>query len=77
MRGTRLRPIRGMVPSPYARPAGCTFHPRCDAFMPGLCDVVVPPVLTLADDHQVRCLLYGEEVKGRAEQLDRAADSSR
>jgi peptide/nickel transport system ATP-binding protein len=75
-KGIRLRAIRGMVPSPYARPAGCPFHPRCSAFMPGLCDVVVPPVLTLADDHEVRCLLYGEEVKGRADRLDRAADRS-
>jgi peptide/nickel transport system ATP-binding protein len=24
-----LSPIEGMVPSPFRRPAGCTFHPRC------------------------------------------------
>ena len=26
---TRLEPIKGMVPDPYAIPKGCPFHPRC------------------------------------------------
>jgi peptide/nickel transport system ATP-binding protein len=75
-RGTKLQPVRGMVPSPYARPPGCPFHPRCDAFMPGLCDREDPPVVRLSGDHLVRCQLYGEEVRRGADELDRAADRS-
>ncbi|NGN67729.1 ABC transporter ATP-binding protein [Streptomyces sp. A7024] len=72
----RLSPVRGMVPSPYQRPPGCTFHPRCDAFMEGRCEVTVPgsvpaPVLVSADkgartDGTVSCLLYGDEDEGEA-----------
>ncbi|NDL59551.1 ABC transporter ATP-binding protein [Phytoactinopolyspora mesophila] len=59
--GTRARldTIRGMVPDPYNRPDGCPFHNRCDDYMPGSCDRVVPPPIDLADDRQVRCLLHG------------------
>ncbi len=56
----RLDSIRGMVPSPYNRPSGCPFHPRCDRFMAGLCDRVVPPRVSLGGEREVRCLLYGE-----------------
>src|SRR5438128_1918180 len=38
----RLVSISGSVPHPYNRPSGCTFHPRCAAFMPGLCDQKEP-----------------------------------
>jgi len=58
----RLNPIRGGIPSPFDRPTGCPFHPRCDAFMPGYCDRVVPPTFVVPDEHEVRCLLYAEEV---------------
>ena len=54
----RLQPVKGMVPSPYHRPTGCVFHPRCPAFMPGKCDVIVPALTTLSDGRQVACLLY-------------------
>jgi peptide/nickel transport system ATP-binding protein len=55
----RLDTIRGMVPHPFARPQGCTFHPRCDSFMPGVCDRIEPPIITLEEGVDVRCLLYG------------------
>jgi peptide/nickel transport system ATP-binding protein len=58
----RLRPIRGTVPSPFARPSGCTFHPRCQSFMPGFCDRVEPALYRLPE-REVRCLLYAEEVE--------------
>ena len=29
----RLDSIRGMVPDPYHRPTGCSFHTRCDFAM--------------------------------------------
>ncbi|MBM7788507.1 ABC transporter ATP-binding protein [Tenggerimyces flavus] len=53
----RLATIRGIVPHPYNRPAGCPFHARCDSVMPGKCDVIVPPVVSGAE-RAVRCLLY-------------------
>ena len=55
----RLRPVTGMVPNPYNRPKGCLFHPRCPAFMRGVCDEVEPPLISLGSDRQVACLLYG------------------
>jgi peptide/nickel transport system ATP-binding protein len=59
----RLDTIEGMVPDPYNVPSGCPFHPRCPAFMPGKCDVIVPPVYDTGNGHLARCLLYeGSEV---------------
>lgn len=57
----RLDSIRGMVPDPYNRPSGCLFGPRCDHFMPGRCDAVVPPAIELGPQREVRCLLYEDE----------------
>lgn len=56
----RLDSIQGMVPDPLNRPPGCPFWPRCDDFMAGKCDQIVPPKITLSDGRDVRCLLYGE-----------------
>lgn len=61
---TRLTAIKGMVPPPYARPAGCSFHPRCDRVVAGRCDVAEPrliPVSKPAGDREVSCLLYEED----------------
>jgi oligopeptide/dipeptide ABC transporter ATP-binding protein len=52
-----LDPIAGMVPSPFRRPGGCTFHPRCSQRM-AHCSSIEPGVTSLSADHQVRCLLY-------------------
>lgn len=57
-REKELEPIEGMVPDPYNRPPGCPFHPRCTAFMPGLCDEQLPPITVLSDGREVRCHLY-------------------
>ncbi len=54
----RLQAIEGIVPSPADMPTGCTFHPRCRDFIPGQCDVQVPPLQTLADGRQVQCWLH-------------------
>jgi peptide/nickel transport system ATP-binding protein len=53
-----LEPIEGMVPSPYNRPTGCPFHPRCPSFMPGTCDTRRPVLTRIADGRAVRCHLY-------------------
>ncbi len=56
---SRLATIAGSIPHPYARPPGCPFHPRCQSFMPGVCDQTPPPVTTIGAEHEVRCFLYG------------------
>jgi peptide/nickel transport system ATP-binding protein len=53
----RLEAVRGTVPPPYERPTGCRFHPRCDLFMAGSCDQIVPTRVR-SDDIDVACLLY-------------------
>jgi oligopeptide/dipeptide ABC transporter ATP-binding protein len=56
--GERLTAIAGSVPHPYARPAGCPFHPRCAKFMAGMCDRREPGLQRVGDRHTVSCLLY-------------------
>jgi peptide/nickel transport system ATP-binding protein len=58
----RLNSIEGMIPSPYHRPTGCQFHPRCDQFMEGVCDQITPERIHLGDHREVRCLLYDENI---------------
>ncbi len=60
----RLRPVVGMIPSPYNRPKGCLFHPRCPFLIRGTCDIEEPPLIELSAGRQVSCWLYGE--KGQA-----------
>ena len=56
----RLQAIRGMVPHPFNRPTGCSFHTRCNDVMRGVCDRFVPPPETLGAEREVRCLLYSD-----------------
>ena len=65
MKREELEPIQGMVPSPFRRPTGCSFHPRCSKAM-DICSQIVPAVTAIDDGHTVRCLLY-EDVSSRAE----------
>jgi ABC-type dipeptide/oligopeptide/nickel transport system ATPase component len=58
----RLGYIRGIVPNPFHRPGGCPFHPRCDAFMPGICDVTIPEAIGFGPGRDARCLLYDPKV---------------
>jgi oligopeptide/dipeptide ABC transporter ATP-binding protein len=58
--GGRLATITGSVPHPSNRPTGCPFHPRCPAFMRGVCDVKAPAPVRLSAGHTVRCHLFGE-----------------
>jgi len=59
--GQRLVAIEGSIPSPFQRPSGCPFHPRCSKMMPGRCEVHMPAITHLDDQHTVRCLLYEPE----------------
>jgi oligopeptide/dipeptide ABC transporter ATP-binding protein len=56
-RHQRLAAIGGVIPSPFERPTGCTFHPRCKEFMAGICDADAPDMLQYDADHKVRCFL--------------------
>jgi oligopeptide/dipeptide ABC transporter ATP-binding protein len=54
----RLASITGSVPHPYNRPPGCPFHPRCAAFMPGVCNQDEPQLQAVGEQHLVSCFLY-------------------
>ena len=60
-----LEPIQGMVPSPFRRPSGCTFHPRCSRAMP-ICQTVEPSMIEISPAHRVRCLLYDDAARETA-----------
>lgn len=52
------------IPSLLALPRGCTFHPRCPYFVPGQCDVAVPPLEPLPEGGRVACpVRMGESIK--------------
>ncbi|NUQ38689.1 MAG: ABC transporter ATP-binding protein [Caldilineales bacterium] len=55
-----LYPIRGRVPPPNSRPAGCVFGPRCD-YRRERCIQERPALRTLANGVQVRCH-FAEEI---------------
>jgi peptide/nickel transport system ATP-binding protein len=58
---SRLATITGSIPHPFARPAGCPFHPRCPDKMPGICDTKVPDETTIGENHVTACHLYTKE----------------
>ncbi len=62
---TQLNPIAGMVPNPYRRPSGCTFHPRCRERIEQ-CRHIVPDVVQIDDNHTARCLLYETALQAEA-----------
>ena len=57
--GRNARPfLQGEMPSPFAPPSGCAFHPRCTQAMPR-CREVLPELQEIESGHWVRCHLYG------------------
>ncbi len=70
IRSQRLETIKGSVPDPYTRVAGCPYHPRCPHAMAGLCDRLMPAVATFPGQlpHTVRCHLYEESRQGAREE---------
>ncbi len=57
-RKSLLHTIKGSVPDPFQRPAGCPFHPRCEEAVPGKCDKGgPPPLLETQPGHKVACWL--------------------
>jgi peptide/nickel transport system ATP-binding protein len=60
----RLPSIAGEPPDLGRLPAGCPFHPRCDAALDGCRTGEPPPVFTLAQGRQVRCWLREQDHDG-------------
>ena len=57
-KGQRLVAIEGNIPSPFERPSGCPFHPRCGRYIKGRCEQAMPEITAVTDNHMVRCFLY-------------------
>jgi oligopeptide/dipeptide ABC transporter ATP-binding protein len=64
--GQKIRAIGGAVPNLASLPSGCSFHPRCDYAVAGLCDVTAPSLEATPDGRSVRCLRWTdlESVEG-------------
>lgn len=62
----KLQSIKGMVPSLYDMPVGCSFHPRCP-YADGRCRETQPEIVYLKNGHQVRCFKYTDSEEGGAE----------
>jgi oligopeptide/dipeptide ABC transporter ATP-binding protein len=56
-----LPTIKGSIPHPFNRPAGCPFYPRCASFMPGKCDKETPALQAVTAAQRVSCFLYHNE----------------
>jgi peptide/nickel transport system ATP-binding protein/oligopeptide transport system ATP-binding protein len=52
-----LHVIKGIVPSLYNLPAGCSFYPRCPEAM-DICKTDPIKIVELEENHRVRCALY-------------------
>jgi oligopeptide/dipeptide ABC transporter ATP-binding protein len=52
-----LHVIKGIVPSLYNLPAGCSFYPRCPEAM-DICKTDPIKIAALEENHRVRCALY-------------------
>ena len=54
-RPPRLPAISGMPPTPFTRPAGCAFAPRCPHAQ-NACNLIPPPLTAIAPQHNLACL---------------------
>jgi len=50
----KLYEMKGIIPSLFKLPTGCTFHPRCPE-MKSICNQEHPPLCTVSPGHQVLC----------------------
>lgn len=55
---TKLKTIVGTPPSIDENISGCKFHPRCDFFEQGLCDVNKPTLEAKSTNHLSACLKF-------------------
>jgi oligopeptide/dipeptide ABC transporter ATP-binding protein len=54
MRAHRLNTINGVVPSPFAMPVGCAFHPRCNQAL-AICRATAPVLSKAEDGARIAC----------------------
>ncbi len=54
----RLPSISGSIPHPLNRPPGCSFHPRCESFISGVCETREPQLDSVNEEQEVSCFLY-------------------
>ena len=54
----RLPSISGSIPHPQNRPTGCAFHPRCQSFIDGVCDIRELELISVNPEQEVSCFLY-------------------
>ena len=59
-RSSRLQSIEGTVPIPVDLPIACGFCDRCSDRIDGQCDVAMPALVEIEDNHFVRCFLHDE-----------------
>ena len=59
-RTSRLQSIEGTVPIPVDLPIACGFCDRCSDRIDGQCDVAMPALVEIEDNHYVRCFLHDE-----------------
>jgi peptide/nickel transport system ATP-binding protein len=50
--------ISGSIPHPFNRPEGCPFHPRCESYMAGKCEIQIPPLVPVGENQYASCLRY-------------------
>jgi peptide/nickel transport system ATP-binding protein len=56
-----IRGLGGRAPAPGKRPTGCAFALRCE-LVEEACRSAFPPVVTVGENHRVRCIRAGESV---------------
>ncbi len=52
-----LHEIKGLVPSLFELPSGCSFYPRCPE-RKAICEKEEPPGRQVGQDHRLTCWLY-------------------
>ena len=57
----RLPSISGSIPHPQNRPSGCAFHPRCQSYIEGTCNIREPELVSVNEDQDVSCFLYEDQ----------------
>ncbi len=55
--------LEGEIPSPVNPPSGCVFNTRCHRMIPGLCDVIEPPLVEVEPGHLMSCHIPLEELR--------------
>jgi len=60
----KLPTISGSIPHPFNKPSGCPFHPRCNNWIRGKCEKLLPPEYIVGEGQSASCFLYegSEEV---------------